>query len=135
MNLDEMMQEIAAGLRDAIRETPYEQFKEDPEDAYTDLACRLVFRLSEKLTITPNSKNEAADRIRVQQAEAARRIFDILTGWMVSRPGRSCVTGISPSGRFELTMRAPDGTQGYFQGGSVQDVYAQAAQTICLEAT
>jgi hypothetical protein len=69
------------------------------------------------------------ERVRLAQLEAASRIFDILTKWMRLKPGRSYLTRISDSGKFQIVVKTPKGTQLFF-GDDLQDAYAQAAQTV-----
>lgn len=125
--LDGMTRALAAGLRDVIEATSTAYLREDPEDAFIDLAARLIFRLREELTVVPIP--HAAERARIMQADAAARIFDIFTRWMKAHPGRSYETRISASGKFQVVVKTKGGTQLFF-GGDVQDAYAQAAQAI-----
>lgn len=124
MTLDKMTCELAAYLRDAIEETDLAYLETDPQDAFQDLACRLIFRLRATLTVVP-----AVNRAKQAEAAAAARIFDIFTRWLRADPERSYDTRISASGKFQLIVRAGNDTKLFF-GGSVQDAYAQAAQTI-----
>lgn len=55
MTPDDLMRDLALGLRDVLVETPDSCFKDDPEDVFHDLAHRLVLRLSGTLTIQPKS--------------------------------------------------------------------------------
>lgn len=121
MTLDDMTCELAACLRDAIEETDLAYLKKDPEDAFTDLACRLIFRLRSKLTVVPTHY--------VAERAAAGRILDIFTRWLREHPGCSYTTRISASGKFQVVVKTPIETTLHF-GESVQDAYAQAAQTI-----
>lgn len=130
MSLDDMTRELAAGLRDAIEETDLSYLKRDPEEAFTDLACRLIFHMRATLTVVPVPGPE--ERARVAQAEAAARIFAILTKWMSASPGRSYSTRISPTGKFQIVVKTPKGTELFF-GGDIQDAYAQAAQTLSFD--
>lgn len=66
---------------------------------------------------------------RHAQAEAATRIFDILTRWMKTHPGCSYDTRMSATGKFQVVVKEPEGTTLFF-GESIQDAYAQAAQAI-----
>jgi hypothetical protein len=131
-SLDDMTRELAAGLRDVIEETDTGYLKRDPEDAFTDLACRLIFRLRAALTVVPVPGPE--ERVRVGQAEAATRVFNIFTHWMLKHPDGSIATKISPTGKFQVVVRTPQETRLFF-GETVQDAYAQAAQTICFDET
>lgn len=124
-NAEYVVQELAAGLRDVIREAPVAYLESDPENAFKDLACRFVFRLRETLAIVP--ADQCGPNV---EAEAALRIFNILTTWMRAAPGRIYTTGFNSSGKFEIVVKEADKTRAYFQGGSIQDAYAQAAQTI-----
>ena len=127
MTLDDMACELAAALRDAIEDTDSAYLARDPEEAFIDLACRLILRLRGKLTVVRSPTSP--ERARVSQAEAAGRIFSILTDWMQKHPGCSYNTRISATGKFQVIMETPNGTHLFF-GESVQDAYAQAAQAI-----
>lgn len=129
MNLDAQVRELAAGLRDAIRETPDSYLKENPEDAYVDLACRVLFRLAGKLTILPTDQITVL-RARYSRSDAALRILDIFTRWLREHPECTYSTTIGASGKVELTFKTRDEVRAFFRGESVQDAYAQAAQTI-----
>jgi hypothetical protein len=123
MTLNETMSTLAAGLRDVIHDTPIDPG--EPKDAFTDLAARLVFRLARGgLTIVPAAPNPG-------YAEAASRIFAILTRWLREDPERSYSTAVTPSGLFEVRLITPHETR-VFGGKTVQDAYAQAAQTLVL---
>jgi len=130
MNPDEMMNEITAALRDAIWETPDASHLEDsPEDVYQDLAARLIVKLMQhSLTITGVLSRE--DEIERKRGEAASRILGIFSNWLTGHPERHFVTGVDRSGKFEIIVRTAGQTDGYFRGETVQDAYAQAAQTI-----
>lgn len=133
MSLDDMTRELAAGLKDAIDEIDLECLKRDPEEAFVDLACRLIFRLRAALTIVPAPNPE--ERIRVAQSEAATRTFNIFTHWMLKHPGASYDTRMSDSGKFQIVVKTPDACQRIrlFFGETVQDAYAQAAQTLSFD--
>lgn len=129
MNLESQVRELATGLRDIILETPDAYLKENPEDAYVDLACRLIFRLAGKLAILP-AEQIATAHVRDGQARAAVRTLDILSKWLRAHPKCGYGTEIGASGKIELTMKVAGETRGFFQGESVQDAYAQAAQVV-----
>jgi hypothetical protein len=129
MTLEEMIRELAAGLRDVIQDASLDYIDEDPENAFLDLATTLVLRLRDKLTIVPVTSQ---DRVQAEQNAAAGRILDIFTRWMRENPDRSYVTRISPSGKFQIVVKDSNGTELFF-GQTIQDACAQAAQTICLE--
>jgi hypothetical protein len=123
---DTMMLDLASTLRDVLRETDDSYIEKEPEDAFVDLAARLVLRLSDKIAFVPS--------IRHKQNEASRRIFDIFTTWMQMQPDRVCVTRLAEtSGRFEATVISPNGIQAYFQGEDVRDAYAQMTQVLLFE--
>jgi hypothetical protein len=123
MTLNKTMSTLAEGLRDVIRDTPTDPG--EPEDAHTDLATRLVFRLARGgLTIVPAVPSAG-------YVEAASRIFVILTRWLSADPERSYATSVTPSGLFEVRLITPHETR-VFGGKTVQDAYAQAAQTLVL---
>jgi len=124
--VDTMMRDLAESLRDVLQETDDAYIEREPEDAFVDLAARLVHRLSDKITLVPTTQHK--------HNEASRRIFDIFTTWMQMQPDRACVTRLDEaSGRFEATVISPNGIQGYFQGGDVRDAYAQMAQVLLFE--
>lgn len=124
-SLDETTQALAAVLCDLIREVDDSYIKEDPEEAFVDLAAKLVLRLSRKqLTVLP--------AMQAAQNAAAKRIFDIFSTWLQMQPDRSFVTRLD-KGRFEVLTVSPNGLQAYFQGGDVQDAFAQMAQVIFFE--
>lgn len=127
--LDNQIRELAAGLRDVISETDDDYLEKSPNEAFEDMAARLVLRLSKSLTILSVAQAKVLET-RVAQAEAAQRILDIFTRWMHEHPECHYVTGLGSKGQFELTVRSSGETKAYFQGGSIQDAYAQAAQTI-----
>jgi len=64
--------------------------------------------------------------------QASDRILDIFTRWLSGHPGRSYRTGLR-DGRTEIVLETPGLFPRTFRGQSVQDAYAQAAQTICLD--
>lgn len=121
--VDNTMRDIALALRDVIQDTPDEG---DPEEAYHDLACRLVLKLARNdLTIVP--------AIRHQQTEAAWRCLDIFTRLLQANPECSYITSVEPEGKFEIYASTDGKTPSmYCQGASVQDAYAQAAQAIAF---
>lgn len=134
MTPEEVIQELAAALRDVIAETDESYLKKDPEDAYTDLACRLVFKMRSITVVPVRSKPlDAETRIQRSYANGALRIFEILSRWLKEHP-RALETGVNDKGRFEVTLTelVANGyeVKGFFQGESVQDAYAQAAQTL-----
>jgi len=126
-SLDEMMREFAAGLKDVIEDTELAYLERDPEEAFTDLTCRLIFRLRGRVTIVPAPTN--TDRVRKAQMEAATRTLNIFTDWLRKHPECSYTTRISASGKFQFALKTPRGAHLFF-GESVQDAYAQAAQAI-----
>jgi len=120
--LNETTQALAAVLCELIREADDSYIKDDPEDAFVDLAAKLVLRLSQRqLTVVP--------AIQAAQADAAKRIFNIFSTWLQMQPDRSFVTRIDKD-KFEVLTVSPNGIQAYFQGADVQDAYAQMAQVI-----
>jgi hypothetical protein len=131
-SLNNVVHEIASALHTTIRETDESYLKKEPEDAYIDLANRLVLELAKSglMISTPDH------RIRNLQDAAATKIFDILTVWMRAHPEGNYVTRFDfDTGKFEIIVRDQRETRAYFQGTSIQDAYAQAAQTIALEGT
>lgn len=132
--LEDTLQAVAAALRDAIRDTPDSAAAEPPEEVHTDLACRFLLRLARQgATILPTSK-AAAPNVAAKRAEAAERTLAVLTGWLLDHPECSYVTEVAPAGTFEVTfLDRDDEVRAYFSGTSVQDAYAQAAQTLILD--
>jgi hypothetical protein len=130
LSLDNTMHELAAGLKDTIEATDEAYLKEDPEGAFIDLASRFVLRISATLTVVPTPS--LAETARVGRVEAAGRIFAIFTHWMLKHPEGSIATKISASGKFQVVVKTPQETRLFF-GETVQDAYAQAAQTICFD--
>lgn len=132
MTPDAMIREIAAELGSVLRGLDEGHLRESPEDELVDLAARLVLKLNRKaITVTPIPSR--AERIRRGEGEAAQRIFEILTAWMNKHPECSFVTEKGLSGKFGIVVRTPGATQAFFQGESIQDAYAQAAQAISFE--
>lgn len=127
VSLDDMAREFAVGLRDAISETDSGYLEREPEEAFEDLAARLIFRLRKTLLLMRTPSHE--EEIRLSQLEAAQRILDLLTTWMLANPGCSFDTRRSPTGKFQIVVKTPTTTELFF-GESIQDAYAQAAQTI-----
>lgn len=119
-----MMSELAVSLRDVLQETDETYIEQDPEDAFVDLASRLVLRLSRKLTFVPAFQSS--------QNAAAFRLLDILTRWVQEGSGdRFYVTRIDPqSQKIEIVAMSPRGVEAFFRGECAQDAYAQMAQTI-----
>lgn len=119
-----MMRELADQLRDVIQETDDVYIEKEPEDAFLDLAARLVLRLSRQ-------QIEVVPALQHAHGTASKRIFDIFTTWLQMQPDRSYVTRIDEkSGNFEVLTVSPNGLQAFFQGTDVQDAYAQMAQVI-----
>ena len=125
MSLEDVVRELAASLRDAIEQTT--PSIQDPEDTFTDLACRLMFQLRGKLMIV--QETDVEERNRAAYADAAQRIFNIFTDWMHAHPKCSYDTRISVTGKFQVVVKTPEGVQLFF-GENVQDAYAQAAMTL-----
>lgn len=133
MTLDDMMALITVSLRDAIWDMPEARLEDAPEDVYRDLAARFILKLArQELTIVPAVPLEVARQAEIARAQgaAAARIFEIFTTWLNAHRDCRFVTSTSPSGAFEIIMRSDKQTFGYFCGGSIQDAYAQAAQTV-----
>jgi hypothetical protein len=133
---DEIIDELAGALRDVIQGTPDAALEQKPEDAYTDLACRLVFRLAAKYTIAPVGEPVVPSRERMVRrvaerniAKAAQRTLETLSRWMAAHPRSSFLTEIDSVGKFTLIVAAPVGMN-LFSGTSIQDAYAQAASAI-----
>jgi len=136
MTPNDMIKELAHALKEVIGDSDEGYLEQEPEDAYVDLAARLVFRLSKgALTISPVVPAETTRReeIKRNHGEAATRIFGIFTEWMLGHPERHFISGTDRSGKFEVIVRAGSETRAYFQGATIQDAYAQAAQTISFE--
>jgi hypothetical protein len=121
-----MMRELASSLRDVLRDTDDSYIEKEPEDAFVDLAARLVLRLSAKIALVPT--------IQHKQNEASKRIFDVFTTWLQMQPDRSYVTRLdTTSNRFEVLAVSPNGVEAYFSGGDVRDAHAQMAQVVLFE--
>lgn len=119
-----MMRELAAQLRDVIQETDNAFIEKEPEDAFLDLAARLVLRLSRQQIEVVQAHQHA-------HGAAAKRIFDIFSTWLQMQPDRTYVTSFDEkSGKFEVFTVSPNGLQAFFQGADVQDAYAQMAQVL-----
>jgi hypothetical protein len=129
---DILIRELATELQDAIRNLDESHLRENPEEEFVDLAARLVLKLKRKaITIVPAPT--AAEQMESTRGAAAQRIFGIFTDWLYGRPGRHFITRFDSSGRFEIVMREDGAVKAFFLGESVQDAYAQAAQTISFE--
>lgn len=127
-HLDTVTQDIAASLRDAISSTDVVALERKPEEEFIDFACRLVLGLQRRgLTVVSIPTRE--DQIQIAQDKAASRILEILTAWMRKNPGCSFDTRKSVSGKFQIVVKTLKSTELFF-GESLQDAYAQAAQTI-----
>jgi hypothetical protein len=132
-SLDDKMRELAAGLKDVIEGTDEGELKRDPEATFVDLAFRLILRLqSTALTIT--TAPTRTHQLKLDHDAAAARILDIFTTWMLKNPGCSYHTRVSGSGKFQIVVNTLNSTRLFF-GETVQDAYAQAAQTICFDDT
>jgi hypothetical protein len=126
--LDTAIRDISAGLRDAIAATDADALEQDPEEMFADFSCRLVLQLQKRgLTIVSIPTREEQNNIAM--SKAASRLLEILTTWMKANPGCSFDTRKSNSGKFQIVVKTPKSTELFF-GESVQDAYAQAAQTI-----
>jgi hypothetical protein len=120
--------DLAASLRDAITATDRSALENDPEEAFIDLAGRLVRRLHAcGLTVLALPTRE--DQIQANLDAAAARILNILTKWMRAHPECSYDTRKSPSGKFQIVLKTPRGVELFF-GDDLHDAYAQMAQTI-----
>ena len=130
IRLDTATQDIAASLRDAIASTDAAALERDPEEEFIDFACRLVLGLQKRgLTIVSIPTRE--EQIQIAQDKAASRILEILTNWMRKNPRCSFDTRKSESGKFQIVVKTPESpVSQLFFGESVQDAFAQAAQTI-----
>lgn len=127
MTPDELVGEFAAALRDVIAEADESYLQRDPEEAYLDLGCKLIFRLAGKIALIP--KKEAD---RMTSAFAAQRTLAILTRWLLSNPKRNYGTRIDDDGKIELSMNDVDSDKPVriFRGRSVQEIYAEGAQIL-----
>ena len=132
MTPDALIQALASELKDVLRTLDEDHLRENHEEELVNLAARLVLKLNRKaITIIPIPSR--AERIQRGEAEAAQRIFDVLSTWMNKHPECSLVTEKGISGKFGIVVRTPGATQAFFQGESIQDAYAQAAQAISFE--
>ena len=129
-SLNDKMRELAAGLKDVIEGTDEKALREDPEGTFVDLAFRLILRLqSTALTIAVAPTR--AHQLKLDHDAASARILDIFTQWMVKHHG-SYETRVSPTGKFQIVVKTPNSTRLFF-GETVQDAYAQAAQTLSFD--
>jgi hypothetical protein len=134
MSSEDVIRTLAEALRDVIDAVDESYLRVNPEDAYMDLACQLIFKMK-TVTVVP-----VATENRTEIGKSAVRIFEILDRWLRERPAgvRSLETAVNASGRTEITLselvKRDDDTvnevRGFFQGESVRDAYAQGAQTI-----
>jgi len=132
MSPDTLIRELATELQDVIRNLDETHLRANPEEEFVDLAARLVLKLQRK-AITIAAVPSAAEQMESTRGSAAQRIFDIFTGWLQGHPERHFITRFDSSGKFEIVMRETGEVKAFFQGGTVQDAYAQAAQTISFE--
>jgi hypothetical protein len=94
MTPDEMLDELAAGLRDVIREAPESYLVDNPEDAFADLACRLVLRLSGAITFMPKLDAEQSAHKKLPAITAAvRALLDSLPPCTAPQCWRTAVIG------------------------------------------
>ena len=125
-----LMRELAYALRDVIREAPEDHIEAHPEDAFIDLACSFVLRLSRSaLQILPIERRA--------KTAAAERTFDILTTWLQEHPEGSYAMKFDPAATslpFRFEVRPSPEALFVFFGGDAQDAQAQAAQAIEFEA-
>jgi hypothetical protein len=120
--------DLAAALRDAITATERAALESNPEEAFIDLAGRLVRKLHARgLTVLALPTRE--DQMQAGLDAAAARALDIFTKWMRAHPECSYDTRKSASGKFQVVVKTPRGVQLFF-GDDVQDAYGQAAQAI-----
>jgi hypothetical protein len=128
LSYDGTVHALAEALRNTIRGASEGYLEEDPENAFIDMACQFVLELSRRaLAILPIDRREGP--------EAAERTLLILTDWLRRHPDCTYSTRIdcSKSLPFQLEITGLPQTA-TFQGLSAQDMYAQAAQAMMLEA-
>lgn len=141
MTSEDVIREVAEALRDVIVASDESYLRGDPETAFVDLACRLIFRMK-TVTVVPVRARET--EIRQADAEGATRIFETLNRWLQTRGAgiRSVEASVNVTGRTEFTMielARCDGenssyeVKGFFQGESLRDACAQAAQVVLFE--
>jgi hypothetical protein len=124
--------DLTASLRDALTATELAALESDPEEAFTDLACRLVRQLHARgLTVLALPTRE--DQIQAGLDAAAGRALNIFTKWMLAHPECSYDTRKSVSGKFQVVVKTPNGVQLFF-GDDVQDAYGQTTMTLDYEA-
>jgi len=83
--------------------------------------------------MTNGTRSEFEQRIQIEQGEAARRTFEILTAWALDNPDYALALDVSPeTGKLQIEfIRRPNAVpRARFQGETFQDACAQAAQTI-----
>lgn len=131
---DQIIADLAASLADAITEEAVEA-DSDPKNAYTNLACRVMLKLTgKKLTVLPEKairRIVSANVRRDALSTAAKRIFDIFTSSLTTDADQHFILRRS-AGKFEIIVMSPTGVQAFFTGESAQDACAQAAQVLDL---
>jgi seryl-tRNA synthetase len=137
MTSEDVIHELAEALRDTINEIDELYVRANPESAYLDLACKLIFRMKTVTIVPVHAQVESREaEIRQAEGEGAVRIFEALDRWLLAREAgaRSIETGVNVAGRREITMTEGANTnyevKGFFQGESLQDACAQAAQVL-----
>lgn len=147
MTTQAIIDELAHALHDVIVESDETYLKANPEEAFVDLACRLIFHMK-KITVVPAKTPRELRETEMRQidAEATDRIFKALDEWLRARPPgvRTLETATNGAGKTEISLSEVKTinwkhpitgeheieVKGFFQGESVRDAYAQAAQTI-----
>jgi hypothetical protein len=139
MTSEDVIHELAEALRDTINEIDELYVRANPESAYLDLACKLIFRMKTVTIVPVRAQVESREaEIRQAEGEGAVRIFEALDRWLRAREAgvRSIEMGVNAEGKREIKMfeasLSNDGyeVKGFFQGESLQDACAQAAQVV-----
>ena len=129
MTPNTLIKELATELGTVIKNIDEAHLRENAEEELVDMAARLVLALKKKaITITPVSSREA--EIAESYGAAAVRIFDVFTGWLRTHSTFCVALDTSTTGKFGVALRSGMTPLAFFQGETVQDACAQAAQTI-----
>ena len=129
MSPDTLIKELATELGNVMRTLDEAHLRQNYEEELIDVAARLVLKLkSRNITIAPVTTR--AEKIERDCEKAAARIFDIFGGWMQTHPTYCVVIDKDTTGKPGVALRSGMTPLAFFQGETVQDACAQAAQTI-----
>lgn len=123
--ISKVQKRLAAAIRVAVNAVPEDAVEKDPEGVFLAAAAMVLEKLEE-------------DGIQIEEthseAEAAKKIFDIIGNWLAVDPTRSYFTRTTDSGKLEITLNTTEHQHTErFYGETLQDVHAQAAQTVALQ--